>query len=87
MRTKNSGPFPVTCAGSSYSQPFQPPLKKGKGPCKGKKSRKNVRPNLTGIPTGLASDADRDAVLVESGMEPGPSTSGDASERIEHLNI
>ncbi len=78
---KISGPFPLTMnfvAGSSNSQMFQLPAKKGKGV--GKVSKKTVKksgPNLTGVSTDLASDADRDAILIENGMEPGSSTSGE----------
>ncbi len=67
----------ICVAGSSNSQTFQPPTKKGKGV--GKSSKKTVKksgPNLTGVSAEMTSDADRDAILIESGMEPGASTSG-----------
>ncbi len=40
-------------------------------------------PNLTGIPMDSASDADHDAILIESGMEPGTSTAGDFFDMLQ----
>ncbi len=67
-------------AGTSTSQPFWPPTKKGKGTGKvSKKSMKKNGPNLTGVNIDVASEADRDAILIESGMEPRTSTAGELS--------
>ncbi len=60
---KNSGPFSGAVASS-----FHPPTKKSKA-SGGKKSKK-TGPNLTGISTALSTDADRNAALIEIGMEP-----------------
>ncbi len=65
---KNSGPFPGVPAGT-----FHPPSKKAK--VLSKKKGKSTGPNLTGATTNFASDADRDSVLIESGMEAQEGTS------------
>ena len=53
---------------------FVLPAKKSK--VQNKKKVKKTGPNLTGATTDLASDADCDSVLIESGMEPQAGTSG-----------
>ncbi len=63
------------CFAGSKSTGYQPPAKCSAQKQHGKKSV----PNLTGVSCGI-SDADHDDVLTESGMEPGPSTTGGAGE-------
>ena len=86
---KISGPFHFTMnfvAGSSKSQTFHPPTKKGKGVGKSSKKSQKSGPNLTGVSTELASNADCDTILIDSGMEPGSSSSGDKFEGVENRN-
>ncbi len=84
-----SRPFPVGITfdtGASTSQPFHPPTKKGKGVGKTSKKMKKHGPNLTGVPTDSATDANRDAILIESGMEPGTSTAGDFFDMLQETH-
>ncbi len=57
---------------------FKQPARKSKG--SGGKKTKKTGPNLTGASTALVSDADRDAALIEIGMDPHPGTSGNSGE-------
>ena len=62
-------------SGSANSTGYQPPPKRSAPKQRGKK----IVPNLTGVSSAV-SDADRDDILVESGLEAGPSTSGGSGD-------
>ncbi len=78
---------------SLHFSAYQPPLKrKATSTNKQKTSKQWVKktvpnvtvPNVTEVVCEMVSDADCDAILAESGMEPGvPSTSGTMSESID----
>ncbi len=75
---------------SLHVSAYQPQLKRkatSTNKQKGSKQRvKKTVPNMTDVACEMISDADRDAILAESGMEPSvPSTSGTMSEIIDRL--